>query len=267
MSVQELKATCDRKTKLWKDQKNTFGLLPGLEGTCPGATMAAGGCWHIREGRKLPECYVARTMSVYKGVAGVLAHNTKILKEADLAGKIAILNAEFDRFRKAEQRRAVPQLTYRLHWAGDIFDMEYAVALATTIKQNDDIHFWCYTRSLFSIPELCNIKNLTLYISTDPVNVQQVMLAFAEHKTPDNNLQICYMAPTNDFEQHITRTKQILVEENKLRHMMGYTPKNTDIDVALKPCPVDTGKMELENGCAKCKRCFQPWPDAVWFAT
>lgn len=267
MSDEMLKPSCDRKTKFWKGQKNTFGLLPGLEGTCPGATTAPGGCWHIKPGRKLPECYVASVMNIYKGVYAVLEHNTKLLKLADLAGKVALLNAEFARFRKAELRRKEPRLVYRLHWAGDIFDMEYARALALAINQNPDIEFWNYTRSLFAVPELCNIKNLKLYISTDPVNIQQAMMTFAEYKTNENTLQICYMSKENDFPEHMERTSKLITAENELRTKLGYTPKNSNVPLALKSCPVDTGQLGLENGCSVCKRCFKTLPDPIWFAT
>ena len=268
-TIGALKSTCDRKTKFHDTQRNTFGLLPGLEGSCPGATTAPGGCWHIPEGRKLPECYVARTMSAYKAVRGVLEHNTRLLAAARLWEKIELLDDEFARFRAAELRREqaghAKKMTYRLHWSGDIFDDEYAKALASAIQLNSDINFWCYTRTFSAVPALCNIPNLILYLSLDPVNVQQGLSVFADNKNNQNNLQICYMSTENNFDTHLERAAQILTIRNNDHEPPGLgwvTDK-----WPLRACPVDIGKMKLEGGCAKCKQCISIGrePTPVWF--
>jgi hypothetical protein len=266
-----LKPTCDRKTKFWKNQQNTFGLLPGLEGTCPCATTAAGGCWHIAAGRKLPDCYVAHTMSCYGGVRNVLEHNTKLLMNAPYWSKVALLDDEFNRFKKAELKhqaknyQASSQIFYRLHWSGDIFDVEYARALSSAIQLNSDIHFWCYTRSFFAVSHLCNLSNLTLYLSLDPVNIEQGLMTFAEYKNDRNNLQFCYMSPTNTFRDHLGRVEEMLKAENKLRKICKMTLKKTDFDKDPQGCPVDCGKLELEYGCSKCQKCIRKLPKPVWF--
>jgi len=275
--IGNLKPTCDRKTRFWSNQRNTFGLLPGLEATCPGATTAPGGCWHIAPGKKLPCCYVSSTLSAYKNVHGVLAHNTQLLMSAQKWQMIELLDDEFGRFRAAELRHrkkvstdgARPMYTpYRLHWSGDIFSQTYAEALAAAIQLNSDIHFWCYTRSFFAVPTLCNIPNLTLYISLDPVNAQRGLSVFAENKNDQNNLQICYMNNENDFDDHRLRARQILDSENELRKRCGYPSKEEWLDgVPVRECPVDTKKLALEGGCAKCKQCFGKNPQAVWFKT
>jgi len=271
MNERSIKPTCDRKTKFWKNQQNTYGLLPGLEGTCPCATTAPGGCWHISEGRKLPACYVAHTCNCYGGVKTVLAHNTKLLMGASYWGKIELLDAEFKRFREAEQRHNNatdgddPQMYYRIHWSGDIFNEEYAKALASAMQLNSDIHFWGYTRSFFAVPHLCNLPNFTLYLSLDPVNIVQGLMVFAEHKRYNNNLQFCYMSPNNEFEAHLGRVNEMLKEENNLRKAWGYPLKTVVFDTVLRACPVDAGKLELENGCSKCRKCLSKTPDPVWF--
>jgi hypothetical protein len=265
-----LKPTCDRKTKFHPNQKNTFGLLPGIEGTCPYATTAEGGCWRIEAGKKLPTCYVAHTMSVYKNVYDVLAHNTKLLMSASKWHKIELLDKEFHRFKDVEGRRfqagKPSNQYYRLHWSGDIFNEEYAQALKDAMLLNSDIQFWCYTRSLFAVPILCNVPNLNLYISLDPVNVQQGLAVFNECKRDDNNLQICYMNYENDFEEHALRARKILDEENRLRKLCGYPVKEERIDgVPMRACPVDLGKLKLEGGCASCRQCTKEDSQPVWF--
>jgi len=272
MILETIKPTGDRKTRFYNSQKNTFGLLPGIEGSCPCATTAEGGCWNIPKGRKTPNCYVAGTMSAYSGVKGVLEHNTRILMTATREIKELILIAEFDRFYRAELKRKAKglpySLKYRLHWSGDIFNEDYAWALKVAITLFPGIEFWGYTRSFFAVPILCDLPNLVLYLSLDPVNVQAGLSAFNENKTTTNKLQICYMSKTNDFANHLSRTQQILDEENKLRKIMKQEQKeNWAAKSVLRDCPVDAGRMLLDGGCAKCGGCICDKPRAVWFET
>lgn len=272
MIIETIKPTGDRKTRFYSSQKNTYGLLPGIEGSCPCATTTIGGCWNIPAGRKTPSCYVAGTMSAYPGVKGILQHNTRILRSADEATKTAILVAEFTRFYDSETKRKraglAHKLNYRLHWSGDIFNEEYARALKVAIARHPAITFWCYTRSFFTVPILCELPNLILYLSLDPVNIQAGLSTFNENKTKTNKLQICYMSKTNDFASHLYRTQQILDEENKLRKTMKLKQKeNWATAAVLRDCPVDAGRMPLDGGCAKCGGCICAEPKAVWFET
>ena len=249
-TIGEIIPTHDRKTRARKNQKNTFGLLPGIKGTCPCATVEPGGCWHVREGRKLPECYVAHTMSAYPGVKQVLQHNTALLSAATQDEMVELLHKEFARFRSTEEKHHtknnIPLYNplYRLHWSGDIFNEAYAEALAVAIGINTDIKFWCYTRSFFAIPILSNLPNLNLYLSLDPVNVNTGLKAYIKHKGT-TALQLCYMNKTNDIQN---------------RHTLL-----TGSD--FMACPVDTGKLGLEEGCHTCTMCTRAQPRPVWFAT
>lgn len=256
-----IKPTCDRKTRMYKTQKNTFGLLPGPEETCPHATTEDGGCWYIAPGKKLPECYVTRTMSVYKGVRGLLAHNTRLLKKASKDEMVTLLMQEFERFRDSEMRRKSKgrkySLMYRLHWSGDIFNKTYAHALKTAIADNHDIFFWIYTRSFFAVPILKDIPNLNVYYSLDPVNISEGLKHFASQLQNRNKLSIAYMNPVNDFKHHFDNAYRKLRNPDKLKRLT--TVKK------LIPCPVDIGKMKLEHGCDNCKQCTKTRPRAIWF--
>jgi hypothetical protein len=270
MTIELLKPSGDRKTRSYDSQKNTFGLLPGLEGSCPCATTSEGGCWSIKPGRKLPDCYVANVINIYKGVRDVLAHNTRLLKSASEARMVTLLSSEFKRFKDAEAKRAkhgLPNSTdYRLHWSGDIFNETYARAIAAAIKEHPDLNFWCYTRSFFAVKYLADIPNLNLYLSLDPVNIHAGLSVFNEYKRETNNLQICYMSPINNFQEHVPRADTILQQENELRGLMGDPVKPNRIPKrTLMSCPVDTGNMALENGCAKCTNCLKRDSKAVWF--
>ena len=118
--MEAITPTCDRKTKFWNAQKNTFGTMPGPDQTCPGATIGEGGCWTRPGGRKTHTCYVDAVLLCYKAVGPVLAKNTKVLKQATQTEMFDILCREFSRFQKAEFGRfdrtgEMPQLYYRLH--------------------------------------------------------------------------------------------------------------------------------------------------------
>ena len=263
MNTDKLKPSCDSKTRFYKTQKNTFGLLPGGNGTCPGATTGEGGCWNAPGGRKNKTCYVDNLMKIYSGVRGVLEHNTQLLKAADKQGKIALLNAEFERFRKAETRRDTPCLHYRIHWSGDIFDAEYAEALAEAMTVNSDIQFWCYTRSFFAVPTLCTVPNLSLYLSLDPVNYAEGMLEYVDNKPNSANLAICYMAATNDITIHEDEVKAMLAAEG--------LDSPASLELATQPgygvCPADAKRIKKEEACKTCGKCTLPNPGNVWFKT
>lgn len=272
MTDKKIKPTCDRKTRFYKTQQNTFGLLPGSdkEGTCPGATTAPGGCWWKAPGRKTCICYVDGLLRAYKNIRGTLEHNTLLLKDATQKEQVQLLNDEFVRFRQAEfkrnKRTGEPvQLHYRLHWSGDIFDYEYAHSIAQAVKQHKDISFWCYTRTFFAVPILNDIPNLNLYLSLDPVNVQPGLLTYNRYKT--DTLQVCYMSDEQTFDEHCSRTKTILEQENTLKRILQRKPDDLSWldDCKLINCPVDVGTLNLEEGCAKCKNCIRKPPKPVWF--
>lgn len=277
-----LKSSGDRKTKFRKGQRNTFGLLPGPEGTCPMATTTKGGCCYLAPGRKNPECYVYNIMSAYGAVRGVLQYNTDLLKKATTAEKTKLLTAEFKRFRSIELKQKDPQLFYRIHWAGDIFDEDYLIALQAAMSEFPDITFWCYTRTLPYAQWLAeNTPNLILYISLDSVNLVPGLQAYYNAKASDKyrgNLQICYMAQTNDFgamyqlayerEQLDSILANCTAKRGTAYKLRGKWDANPP---KLRACPVDTGKLATEFGCSKCRCCVNKkngWaPVPVWFET
>lgn len=231
--MDKLKPSADRKVWAYKNQKNTFGLLPGPEGTCPGATLGPGGCRTIvKPGR--PDCYVYRMMSIYKGVRGVLEHNTDLLKNATFEEQVELLNEEFKRFREVAKNNLVCADKYRLHWSGDIFDRQYAEALRAALLTNQDIQFWTYTRTFDVIDVFEDVDNLQLYLSLDACNVQEGLDAYDKHRRA--TLHLCYM---------------------------GDDPPQ--LSESFIGCPVDSGQLALEGACQKCKLCLRG--RNIWFKT
>lgn len=234
--MRELKPSADQKTQAYRGQKNTFGLMPGLPedgGTCPGATGSCGGCQHVPEGRVTPICYVEKLLRIRKNVRKTLEYNTELFRESTYTEKVVLLLREFLRFYKQEKKKnKADEYWYRIHWSGDIPDEEYAHALREAIEHVPFINFWGYTRSFFSVPILAGLKNLRWYLSLDAVNKVEGLEVYNKF-SHYGNLQISWM---------------------------GETPLD-----GLIPCPVDIGKMELENACQKCKLCLNGKP--IWFNT
>jgi hypothetical protein len=236
MSSDRLKPSGDRKVRAYKNQKNTFGLLPGPAATCPGATTSEGGCAHVPAGRKLSVCYAARLVNARPNVRAVLEHNTKLLTQASGYEQQALLQYEFERFLQADikKRPKEKERYYRLHWSGDIFSKEYANALASAMLAFPEISFWNYTRSFEWLQPLREVPNCVTYLSLDKCNSAEGTLTYRGLGYPEDNMSLCMMSP--------------------LEPRSNYTA-----------CPQDSGKLELEGACHKCKLCLKGKP--VWFKT
>jgi len=229
-----IKPSCDRKVRGYSVQKNTYGLLPGPEGTCPGATVGAGGCRDIT-GNGRPACYVYKIMRIYSGVRRILEHNTALLKGADMATMADLLGSEFTRFQADTlARNGKGMLRYRLHWAGDLFSMDYARALRTAVDAHPDVFFWTYTRSFDYMGPLLGAPNLRLYVSADMCNLKEAMAA---HRAAGGKASMCYMGDSAPALPGLRFTA----------------------------CPVDKGSMQLEGACFKCGMCLKGIP--VFFET
>lgn len=246
--IDKIKPTCDRKTRAYKNESNTFGLLPGPRGSCPHATTGVGGCWNKPVGHRLHTCYVDNIMRVYHNVKGALRYNTKLLMKLTRRGMTEQLAIEFHRFLTANDRyntnnegKAYP--AYRIHWSGDIFNLDYANALASAMTMFPRIRFWCYTRSLFAVPVLCDVPNLSLYMSADECNICDVIDCYRKYGDKSNRLNIAYMSKEND--------------------LINYTALRR---IKVAPCPADAGSMAVDGACNKCRMCIDG-KKSVWFAT
>ena len=230
-----IRPSCDEKTRAWSHQKNTFGLLPGLPkdgGTCPGATCGAGGCLECNP--KRPTCYVYRNM-IRPNVRRVLAYNTQLLRRATRAEMVRLLDLEFTRFEAEEDWRSRHGHAYRLHWSGDVFSRDYALALHDAMRKHPRIQFWGYTRSFDLLPFLTPIGNLRLYVSLDPQNVAEGAKWWRQFR--HRGLSVALM---------FRRREDI--------------PKGFGKVIA---CPVDIGKLKRTGACMKCRACLKG--RNIWF--
>ena len=151
---------------------NAFGLPSGTAYSCPGATSF---CERI--------CYAGKLEKIYKGVKSVIVSNYETLLYADymmgVDGMAELLNSMVLDFvnetnvRIAKGKDAT--FDFRIHWDGDFFSRDYAMAWAQVIKGFPNVQFWVYTRSftedMFVIDIISDIPNLIVYLSADPVNI------------------------------------------------------------------------------------------------
>ena len=170
----KLKLSHDRKVspRGWYQQSrnrwvpkipNSFGLPAGK--TCPGRTPFCDLCY-------------AKNSEQGAGVSALVEHNYKLLCEAGTVVGMTQLLTEmiWTYVREADRRELEPhERIFRIHWDGDFFSEDYALAWAITMIEFPEIKFWVYTRSFASpvnvVPILAYVDNLKLYLSTDEWNL------------------------------------------------------------------------------------------------
>lgn len=201
---------------------NTFGLPSGKAYSCPGATSV---CEKI--------CYAGNLERIYKGVKDILVKNWEQLKDAKYETMVQLLDEMITDFEKDCEKRNADKL-FRIHWDGDFFSVQYAIAWATVIKKHSDVQFWAYTRSAFAVPVLKNIVNLGLYFSADDANFE---LASELKKT--TGVKLAYLA------ENFAMGKERMLEI---------------VEKAAVPCPENNKKLKLisdkGSACVTCGQCI-----------
>jgi hypothetical protein len=198
-SLLSFKLSENRKTRFHKNHKNTFGLKTGKPergGTCPGATGGDEGCEDV--------CYACTTSRIYKNYQKVEDHNTNIILKADYPLMVEIIRNTVLKFLLGGGNT---KQFFRLHMGGDFFNEVYARAWAHVMKEWPNTRFWGYTRSLFAIPILAEVKNLSIYLSCDPVNIKQVLKAYEPYRDYPN-VAIAWMGDT--FPEELLNDREYL---------------------------------------------------------
>lgn len=237
-----LQLTGNSKTKFSKSHKNTFGLLHGLPengGTCVGATCGTGGCLDTRLGLKRKTCYVEKITQIYKNVGVVLLKNTNELKDKTQEEMIIILREMVQAFVK---KSPPDKLYFRLHWAGDFMNDSYVKAWSSVMKEFPNVRFWAYTRSFTKstdfIAPLLECPNLSLYLSCDPVNVEEAKKVFELYEQKHKNLGLAWMGNKAPDPETFRWVK----------------------------CPEITGKVKNtkdQGACSKCRLCVDNYKNRI----
>jgi hypothetical protein len=209
---------------------NTFGLPSGKAFSCPGATSV---CEKI--------CYAGNLERIYKGVKEILFKNWDQLKDAKYPEMVRLLDEMIVDFKKDCNKRNAEKL-FRIHWDGDFFNVQYAIAWAAVIKKHSDVQFWVYTRSAFAVPVLQNISNLALYFSADDANFE-----LASELKEKTGVKLAYLA------ENFAMGKE---------RMLSITPKSAI------PCPENAKKLKLisdkGSACVTCGQCVYERNDILF---
>jgi len=212
---------------------NTFGLPAGKAYSCPGATSI---CESV--------CYAGKLEKLFKGVKANLLHNWDLLKDADFDTMVSLLTVMIDEFIIDSDKKNAPKL-FRIHWDGDFFNDTYTHAWKTVIESRPSVQFWVYTRVEESAIILKDVKNLSLYYSTD-----------------DDNAEIGAGLKTNHSVRLAYLGKTFAATESKMKELTGK--------VGAK-CPENNKSIPLisTNGsaCVSCGLCVFGKADIRFSAT
>lgn len=137
---------------------NTFGLPAGKQYSCPGMTSV---CESV--------CYAGKLEKMYKSVREVLLHNWNLLQNKSGSEMFLLIDQMIKEFKNDCDKYGAEKY-FRIHWDGDFFSPDYAMAWSIAIRQHQDVRFWVYTRVAEAAELLQNHNNLSLYFSADRDN-------------------------------------------------------------------------------------------------
>jgi hypothetical protein len=218
------KLTNNSKVRFRKNHDNTFSLASGRPedgGTCVNATVGEGGC--------VGKCYDVNLRKLYKKYSESEDYNTSLVWGKSFEEHLQVIENSVDKW-LLNGGHTEPY--FRIHTGGEFFDESYTTAWATAIKKRPEVRFWAYTRSLFAVPLLADLRNLTLMLSCDPINKDKVLAVYEKYKDYAN-VAIAWMGNT--------------------------PPSDLPEDRARLICPEVTGKMkknEDKGACARCRACI-----------
>jgi hypothetical protein len=184
-----LKRSHDRKTATRVNAagtqsllKNAFSLPSGRNYSCPGATKV---CETV--------CYAGKLEKQYPAFRNLALHNWELLSGASETEMYILLWEMVEEFSQECAKHNISKV-FRWHADGDIFNADYARAIARTCNAHEDVQFWIYTRSFKFVEYIYNIPNLGVYLSVDTENKERAL----ETKEKFPNVRFAYLAETHE---------------------------------------------------------------------
>jgi len=217
------KLTDNSKVRFKKAHGNTFSLASGLPahgGTCVAATEGEGGC--------VGKCYDVNLRKLRKNYAANEDYNTSLVWSKSFEEQLCIIENSIDKWLL---NGGGQEPFFRIHTGGEFFNLTYTAAWAKAIEKHPAVHFWAYTRAMFAVPILAELKNLTLMLSCDPVNRDKVFAIYEEYKNYPN-VALAWMGDT--LPADIPKDRPVLI------------------------CPEVSGKtkkLKDKGACARCRVC------------
>ncbi|MAO76097.1 MAG: hypothetical protein CL699_07355 [Chloroflexi bacterium] len=147
-------------------QRLIFSLPAGK--TCPGAVFCKSfavlqdnGKRKIQDGKQTEfRCFAASSEVQYDAVYNLRANNMELLMRSVIEGSMVdLINASVQHHRKKNTKLV------RIHESGDFFSRGYLNAWIEVAKQNPDLKFYCYSKSLDFFLDLVLPENFYLTAS------------------------------------------------------------------------------------------------------
>ena len=223
-SYATFRLTNNSKVRFYNEHYNTFSLAAGLPehgGTCVHATVGEGGC--------VGKCYDINLRKLYKKYAANEDFNTSLVWDKPYEEQVRVIQNSVTKWLL---NNGAEKPFFRIHTGGEFFSLEYTLAWREVMTNYPKINFWAYTRAMFTVPLLVDLQNLTLMLSCDPVNKNDVLKVYEKFKHHDN-LAVAWMGNT--------------------------LPEDMPQDRKLLVCPEVTGKMgKMKDigACARCRACI-----------
>ena len=200
---------------------NTFSIRqghPDAGGSCVNATESC-----------LKVCYDANLRKLYKGYKAVEDANYELVKDVSFDMHLEVVRNTVNKWLlTAGHENAL----FRIHTGGEFFNESYTRAWRQVIAGTPEAYFWAYTRSMFAVPILAGLKNLTLMLSCDMDNQAEVLRTYEEFKHQPN-IAVAWMG--------------------------NSVPENFPQDRKILACPEVTGKtknLEHQGACSRCRACI-----------
>ena len=147
---------------------NTFGLPAGKQYSCPGMTSV---CESV--------CYAGKIEKIFPSVRALLFHNWNLLQNKSAEQMYLLIDEMIKEF-KSDCDKYGAEKYFRIHWDGDFFSDDYAMAWSVAIRRHQDVQFWVYTRVAEAAELLRNHNNLGLYFSADRDNRNEAKRLFSD---------------------------------------------------------------------------------------
>jgi hypothetical protein len=224
---------------------NAFGLSSGVDASCPGATPT---CEF--------DCY-AINLEQRPAIADKLRSNLELVLGCTTVSEIVDLiqplvedfSDRADKLDLTDNERM-----FRIHWAGDFVNENYAAAWSEVIQQFTDIDFTAYTRTWprFDpesrkpkgpnvLPILAGIDNLSLYMSVDKDNFWDAEAPYRKHY---KDLRLAFLDKDYSRSMRLARA----MAERSVPDLNPDDPKNLTMCPSDNPYMTMGGKMlELVN--------------------
>lgn len=215
------KLTNNSKVRFRKNHMNTFSIRQGRPedgGSCVNATEAC-----------LKVCYDANLRKLYKGYKAVEDDNYDLVKNASFEEHLEVIKNTVNKWLLTTGH---DNPLFRIHTGGEFFNESYTRAWRQVIASTHEAYFWAYTRSMFAVPILAGLKNLTLMLSCDSDNQEEVLKVYEAYEHHPN-IAVAWMG--------------------------NVVPENFPKDRKILACPEVTGKtknLDNQGACSRCRACI-----------